>query len=180
MKTFLLFAATCLAAAPSFAQTMQPNAHDMHDAAMPTEPGQSAFAAIAEIVAILRKDPATDWAKVDIQALQAHLADMDRVSLHTTATMVPVQGGARITVTGDGETAASIQRMMLAHAPFLAEATGYSVDAAGLANGAQWTVVTADRQDEAKIWALGFYGLLTIGAHHQAHHIAIARGEMLH
>lgn len=146
----------------------------------PTEAGQSAFAAIAEIVALLESDPATDWSKVNIQALQAHLADMDRVTLHTQATTEPVQGGARIVVKGEADTVASVQRMMLAHAPFLAEVTGYSVEAINSADGAQWTVKSANAGDEIKIRALGFYGLLAIGSHHQPHHLAMARGEMAH
>ncbi|MFX5914869.1 hypothetical protein ABTE45_18800, partial [Acinetobacter baumannii] len=48
---------------------------------MPTQPGQSAFAAILEIVALLEADPATDWSKVNIEALRQHLIDMDNVTL---------------------------------------------------------------------------------------------------
>ena len=69
---------------------------------------------------------------------------------------------------------------MLAHAPFLAAATDYSVAATSTPDGAQWTVISANAQDEMKIRALGFYGLLAIGSHHQPHHLAIARGEMVH
>ena len=49
----------------------------MHDgaAAGPAEPGQGAFAAMQEIVAILEADPTTDWSKVDLPALRQHLAD---------------------------------------------------------------------------------------------------------
>lgn len=181
MKPILLLAFTCLAAVPAMAQTMRPHAHDMmQDTIAPAEPGQSAFAAIAEITAMLQNDPATDWSKVDVAALQSHLADMDQVTLHTIATTEPIPGGARITVKGDGETIASIQRMMLAHAPFLAAATGYAVEATATVDGAQWTVISITADDEVEIRALGFYGLLAIGAHHQTHHFAIAKGDMVH
>ncbi len=43
----------------------------------PKEPGQGAFATIAEIVALLTSDPKTDWSKVDIAGLREHLIDMD-------------------------------------------------------------------------------------------------------
>ncbi|MCC2098329.1 MAG: hypothetical protein KDJ29_15640, partial [Hyphomicrobiales bacterium] len=43
----------------------------------PVQPGQSAFAAIQEIVEILEADRSTDWSKVNIPALRQHLIDMD-------------------------------------------------------------------------------------------------------
>src|SRR5438270_319404 len=46
------------------------------DTGAPTEPGQSAFAAIQEIVQILEGDSRTDWTKVNIEALRQHLIDM--------------------------------------------------------------------------------------------------------
>ncbi len=42
----------------------------------------AAFGAVQEIVEILEADPATDWSKVDIDALRQHLIDMDNVTLH--------------------------------------------------------------------------------------------------
>ena len=47
----------------------------------PAKSGQSAFAAIQEIVSILEADPATDWSKVDIDALRQRLVDMNNVTL---------------------------------------------------------------------------------------------------
>ena len=59
--------------------------HEMTDegsgGVVPSEPGQSAFAAIQEIVAMLDSDPETDWSKVDIEALRqlsASVAESDR------------------------------------------------------------------------------------------------------
>jgi hypothetical protein len=45
-------------------------------------------------------------------------------------------------------------------------------------NGAALTVTSSERGGEAKIRGLGFIGLLTVGAHHAAHHVTIARGQM--
>ena len=53
----------------------------------PQEAGQSAFAAMAEIAALLRADPDTDWANVDIAALRRHLVDMELV---TTEALAPL------------------------------------------------------------------------------------------
>jgi hypothetical protein len=39
-------------------------------------PGQVAFGAIPEVVRILEANPATEWSKVNISALQQHLIDM--------------------------------------------------------------------------------------------------------
>ena len=55
---------------------------EMGTGAMPTQPGQDAFGAIQEIVRILEADPATDWSKVDLEALREHLIDMNEVTLH--------------------------------------------------------------------------------------------------
>lgn len=62
-------------------------------AGLPTEAGQAAFATIAEIVAILTADPATDWAKVDIEALRQHLIDMDNVTLRAAVSVEQAEGG---------------------------------------------------------------------------------------
>jgi hypothetical protein len=145
-----------------------------HDAAAARESGQSAFAAISEIVALLQADSATDWSKVNIEALRQHLIDMDDVTIRSVVRMEPVPGGARFTVSGTGRTVAAIHRMASAHAstvemPWRAVFEERS-------DGAVLTVTSSDRGGEAKIRGLGFIGLLTVGAHHQSHHVAIARG----
>jgi hypothetical protein len=146
-----------------------------------TEPGQSAFAAISEIVARLQGDPETDWSMVDIQALQSHLGDMDRVTLHTIVTVTPITGGAVFNVKGeDAAGHAAVRRMMLAHAPFLAAATGFAVAFENGPEGSQWKVTSDQPSGELQIRGLGFYGLLAVGGHHQAHHLAIATGQMMH
>ena len=44
-----------------------------------TEPGQGAFAALSEVVRYLEADQETDWSRVDLSSLRAHLVDMDRL-----------------------------------------------------------------------------------------------------
>ena len=75
---------------------------------MPAEAGQSAFAAIQEIVSILEADPTTDWSRVDIDALRQHLVDMNAVTLEAKVASAPVEGGEQFDVTGDGAVSDSI------------------------------------------------------------------------
>jgi len=102
--------------------------HAMH-AGEPTSPGQAAFGAVQEIVALLEADPNTDWSKVDLGALREHLIDMDEVTLRAVATETPIDGGLAIAVTGTGRTLAAIQRMIPAHAAALNGVHGWTVAA---------------------------------------------------
>lgn len=147
---------------------------------LPTLPGQDAFGAIQEIVGILEADPRTDWSRVDIDALREHLIDMNDVTLRATARAERVDGGLRIEVTGDGRTVAAIRRMLHAHAPMIDSRDGWSVSAAPVADGAVLTVTSEDPAQVLRIRGLGFLGIMATGAHHQPHHLAIARGDLRH
>lgn len=154
--------------------------HDHHMAGMtgprqPVQPGQGAFAAIQEIVELLEADPATDWGKVNIDALREHLADMDKVTLNADAKSEPIDGGMRFIVTGIGPTRDSIQRMVLAHARIMNGAGGWTYDATGTDAGAILTV-KVPAKDAAELRGIGFFGVMARGMHHQAHHLIIARG----
>ncbi len=46
--------------------------------------------------------------------------------------------------------------------------------------GAVMTVTLADPIHLAKLRGLGFIGVMTLGAHHQGHHLAIATGAAPH
>ncbi|MEZ5936354.1 MAG: hypothetical protein R3F54_31530 [Alphaproteobacteria bacterium] len=146
----------------------------------PVETGQSAFAAIAEIVAILEADPATDWSKVDLSALRAHLVDMDALTLEAVVEAAPLDGGLAMTITGDGRTRDAIQRMVPAHAIELDAMPIWSASAEITPAGASLTVTSPDPAIETRVRALGFFGLMATGSHHQEHHLAIARGEGVH
>ena len=147
--------------------------------ATPTEIGQGAFAAIREIVAILEADPDTDWAKVDVDALRQHLVDMNAVTLEARVTRAAVDGGMRFDVTGDGPVRDSIRRMVIAHAATMNGVDGWTFEAAPIEGGASLTV-HAPAKDAAKLEGLGFFGLLTLGMHHQMHHLMLARGQNPH
>jgi hypothetical protein len=171
------------------AMPSHPAAHARHMQAMhgmtggtPTMPGQQAFGAIAEIVRILDADPATDWSKVDIERLRQHLIDMNEVVLRSVVKQTPVPGGLAMEITGTGRTEQAIRAMVGPHAIELDRMATFKAGTESIPGGVRLTVV-ARRPDDAKLVArirgLGFAGLLTEGAHHQAHHLAMARGEAL-
>src|SRR3954464_14002474 len=59
-------------------------------AGVPTEAGQSAYAAIGEVARIMLANPQTDWSHADVDALRNHLVDMDNVTLRATVTQTKV------------------------------------------------------------------------------------------
>lgn len=141
-----------------------------------TLPGQDAFGAIAEVVKILRADPTTDWRKVNLESLRKHLIDMDAVTLGTTVTSEPVDGGLRMTITGTGRAREAVRRMVGAHSHILMT-EGLRGDAEEIPAGVRWTVTATDPGRLAELRALGFIGIMALGDHHTSHHLQLARGE---
>lgn len=149
-------------------------------AASPREPGQAAFAAIQEIVALLVADSATDWSKVNVEALRRHLIDMDNVTLRAEVAATPLADGQRYRVTGRSAVRESIRRMVHAHAATMNGADGMSFAVEDVPDGAVVTVRVAEAAALPKLKALGFIGVMTLGMHHQAHHLMIAAGHGPH
>ncbi len=146
----------------------------------PSQPGQSAFAAIQEIVQILDADPQTDWSRVDIPALRKHLIDMNNVTLYAQVESDPTDDGVRFTVTGEGAVRDSIRRMVVAHAGTMNGIRGFEYEAEETLDGAVLTVHATNSADVKMLAGLGFIGVMTLGAHHQEHHLAIASGRPPH
>jgi hypothetical protein len=148
------------------------------DVVLPTEPGQGAFAAISEIVILLGADPSTDWSQVDITGLRDHLVDMDGLVSGSVVVVRDIPGGLEMLLDlgAPGNDAAS--RMVPAHAPFVQAQSGW--DSAVVQDGDRliWTVTS--NAGETQIRALGFFGLMATGDHHRAHHLAMAKGGMMH
>lgn len=147
---------------------------------VPVEAGQSAFAAIAEIVALLEADATTDWAKVDLLALREHLLDMNALTLEAEADETPLEDGLSIVVTGTDRARAALHRMVPDHAVELDKMLVWSASAKTTLNGAKLVVTSMEPDVQARIRALGFFGLMATGSHHQAHHLAIAKGTSVH
>lgn len=183
----------CLMASAALAQPH--NSHSQHDgqqtqgrqvavsrgnvAEAPVQAGQSAFAAIQEIVAILEADRSTDWAKVDIGALRQHLIDMSNVTLSADVKNESTEGGIRFIVTGASDVRESVRRMIFAHAVTMSGQDGWGFEASEIDGGAA-LVVRPPAQDAGKLRGLGFIGIMTRGMHHQNHHLMIARGQHPH
>jgi hypothetical protein len=168
----------------------QPSKHDqkiygnmagmMMEGALPQETGQSAFAAIQEIVAMLNADPATDWSKVDIEGLRQHLIDMNNVTLGAVVAAKQTGDSVEFVVTGEGVVIASIQRMVMAHAATMNGVDGWAFVAKPSTTGAIVTVTPPDQASMIKLSALGFIGVMALGMHHQQHHWMLARGMQAH
>ena len=154
--------------------------HMMSGGRQASLPGQDAFGAIQEIISILESDPNTDWSRVNISALREHLVDMNRLVMETSAVETEIEGGLSITVSGQADTIKTIHAMIPAHAPMINGLNGWSSRAQVTANGATLTVTASSQQEIAHIRGLGFYGLMASGAHHQMHHLGLARGENVH
>ena len=143
------------------------------------EPGQSAFAAIAEIVTKLESNPNTNWNVVNIKGLREHLRDMNKVIIDAVTLAKEIDGGMQFTVTGNADVKPSIRRMTLAHATFMNNVNGWEYKAKKVDGGAVVTVLVPP-QDQAKIKALGFFGMIASGSHHQLHHWKMALGQNAH
>ncbi|MDU8911392.1 hypothetical protein [Aestuariicoccus sp. MJ-SS9] len=190
MKRYLLPAALILMPVVVGAQSgthgadhshMDHGSHGVTPAPAPaplSEGGQAAFAAIQEVVAALMADSGTDWTQVDIEALRQHLIDMDNVTLRAKVRAEDIEGGARFEVTSDVPgVMASIRRMIPAHAATVDGVEGWRMTAGDIDGGAALTVQGGD---PARIRGLGFIGIMTVGMHHQTHHLALARGGNPH
>ena len=148
----------------------------------PALPGQDAFGAVAEVVKLLDADPKTDWSQVNLERLRQHLIDMSEVVLRSGITQSAVPAGLVMEVRGAGRTAEAIRSMVAPHAIELDRMPQWSAKTETLPDGVKLTVTAKDTGDAktiARIRGLGFIGLLTEGAHHGPHHLAIARGETL-
>jgi hypothetical protein len=145
---------------------------------LPTQPGQSVFGAVQEIVGVLEADPAIDWSKVNLDALRVHLVDMNEVALHTDAAVERTNGGIRVAITGTGRTLVAIQRMLPEHAREMNGKNGWVMQAEPRPDGMTLTVTATDPQQTTIIRSLGFISVMASGGHHQMHHLMMAKGEM--
>lgn len=173
----ILFLAV-LAASQAYAQGTHQMAGQNHGSVDgPTEGGQSAFAAIQEILGILENDPATDWTKVNLEALRQHLIDMDNVTLRADVKALPTGHGTQFTVSGEGTIKNAIQRMVMAHAATMNGVENWAFAATETESGAILEV-SVPSEDITKVQAIGFIGVMARGMHHQAHHLMIAQGGL--
>ena len=154
---------------------------DHQPSGLPELPGQDAFGAIQEIVALLEADPETDWSRVEIDALRDHLVDMNRVTLDARVERRPVEGGVEYRVLGDDDaTRGAIERMVPAHAAMMNGRDGIGSRVEPTDGGVVLTLTSDDPATVERLVALGFFGYMARGDHHRPHHLAMARGESPH
>ena len=118
----------------------------------------------------------TDWSRVNIETLRQHLIDMDLLTLSAHVSTEQTPQGVSFKVTGNERTRQGIRTMVPAHASFLETETGWEVAVTEIEGG----VLMRVEGDRSQIKALGFIGLMTIGAHHQEHHLMMAKGNIVH
>jgi len=149
--------------------------HNMHT--NPVEAGQAGFAAIAEVVNLLKSDADTDWSKVNINALREHLLDMDRLVTGAGVEEQSVIGGMRFNVTGQDKVLSAIQNMVPAHTNELNKMPEFTATTESIEHGIALIITGSDETTLAKIKGLGFFGLMATGSHHQMHHYMMATGK---
>jgi len=186
MRVSVIASLLFVLSSPAFAQQIN-QSHMMHGQGMamgsgslPSEAGQSAFAAIQEIVQMLESDPKTDWSKVNVEALRQHLIDMNNVTLGSVVAVSENGNQILFDVSGEGSIGASIKRMVLAHVAVMNGVDGLMLAAKETAKGAVLSVTASDAPTLAKVKGLGFIGIMAMGMHHQQHHWMIATGSSPH
>ncbi len=177
---FVFFSAAGLATEPSRPTKHEPRA----SVSSPhlTEPGNDIFGTIQEVIAKLNADPNTDWRKVDVEALRQHLLDMRDIAVHAdVVSQEPIPQGLKIVVKPTTARAdQAMERVFAAHPRQLKREAGWEMAVEHQDKGYVVRATTEDREEISKIRGLGYIGLMAYGAHHQAHHWAIATGKHPH
>jgi hypothetical protein len=182
-KLGILATAICVCTAlPLVVRAQEHTGHSESSAGdgIPVSAGQAAYAAISEIVRILKSDPNTDWAKVDIGALRQHLVEMDDATMRAVTTERNVPAGIEIDIDGAGPAGAAATRMATTHMRILEQGSEYRASSAAVPGGVRITITARDPRNAQvvdRIRGLGFAGIMTEGEHHARHHIALARGD---
>jgi hypothetical protein len=107
---------------------------------------------------------------------------MNEVTLRSEVKAVTVPGGLAMDVTGSGRVEEAIRGMVVPHAKELDSMKEWSARTEQIPGGLRLTVVARNPDDArtvARVRGLGFIGLLVQGAHHQPHHLAMAKGEAI-
>jgi len=143
-----------------------------------TSAGNYAFWTIQEAIEKLDADPDTDWSKVNLEALRQHLVDMQNFTLNVNVlSQHPISNGMQAVIHPvNKDAAASLQRVLAAHPAQLRQETGWEMTVSKQKGNYVISVVTKDPAQVARINGLGYIGVMAVGAHHQVHHWAMAKG----
>ncbi len=154
------------------------------DAAAPvlTKSGNDMFGAIQEALRKLEADPATDWKKVNLEALRQHLLDMRHFTEDVEVVVQkPIDKGLELTVRATTPGAIpALDRAFNAHPKVLKSETGWDMTATKDKDKYKLQVTTGDATQVDKLRALGYIGIMAMGNHHLLHHWALAKGQTPH
>ncbi len=157
---------------------------NMPQTPLPTEAGNDAFGTIQEIMTLLLNDPATDWSKVNIETLRQHLLDMEDMTKNVNViSQTPIDNGmVAIVKPTTKRSALALKRVFMAHPQVLKQESGFDMAVTFNKDNNQYTLTTTtnNKADIDKIRGLGYIGLMAYGSHHQAHHLAMAKGSNPH
>ncbi|HIF88415.1 MAG TPA: hypothetical protein EYG22_07870 [Candidatus Thioglobus sp.] len=148
-----------------------------------TEAGTDPFAVIQEVIAALEANDATDWSKVNIEALRQHLTEMQDMSLNVDVSQRKIENGFEAIIAPTTTRAnRSLNRVLSVHPAQMESETGWKMAVKTNSEGNVYRiVVTASTpEDIAKIQGLGYIGIMAYGNHHQPHHWAMASGDNPH
>jgi len=145
-------------------------------------PGNDVFGAVQEALHKLEADPATDWKKVNLEALRRHLLDMHHFTEDVeVVTQKPIDKGIEITVRATTPSAIpALDRAFNAHPKVLKSETGWDMMATKDKDKYKLQVTTSDATQLDKLRGLGYIGIMAMGNHHPSHHWALAKGQMPH
>ena len=146
----------------------------------PQESGQSAFGALSEIIGIIERKK-FDWAQVDMDALWAHLQDMNSLMMYTSVEKHELPHGLVMNVTGGKNADRAMDAMIPTHSNFLEVVRPkWDISFQKIQGGYSIRVLSDDEYETAKIKALGFSGFMVQDDHHASHHLKISTGQSAH
>lgn len=144
--------------------------------------GNDVFGAIQEVLHKLEADPATDWKKVNLEALRQHLLDMRHFTEDVDiVTQKSIDKGIEITVHATVPGAIpGLDRAFNAHPKLLKSETGWDMTVTKDKDKYKLHVTTSDPAQVDKLRGLGYIGIMAMGNHHPLHHWALAKEHPLH
>ena len=147
-----------------------------------TEAGNDAFGTIQEIITLLQGDPTVEWRKVNLEALRRHLLAMQDMTLNVDVlSQAAIENGFMAIVSPHSTRAkASLSSVFAAHPKMLAIESGFKMTVIEESDHFKITVTTPHSKDIERLQGLGYIGIMALGSHHQAHHLAIAKGIAVH
>ena len=144
-----------------------------------TEAGNDAFGSIQEVIKKLNDDPNTDWSKVNIEALRAHLSDMQDMTLNIKIiSQKNIPNGVEVTIKATTPRAyGALKRVFKAHPKQLKKETGWDMKVEEKDKNFTMRILTSKKNEIDKIRGLGYIGIMAYGAHHQPHHWMMANSK---